>query len=543
MIGVRHGGDGIHRSADGRPVLTVSGHIVLGALAEHIGRDIRARIMQPRGSVLQKALHRLCLALPVCIAEVDGTVLLIAPCAVGETAVVKLDLVEAHQLHGLQRQIHLILPHGAVIHAGPVHAAYLQRVTGGIGDHTFGMVHRQIGVIKGGDAADHIVAGLFQRGNALPVFLRRQVGAVIGAGRKRLHHRRGVADGAAVHNVHHKGIDAAVIGNGHIAGRISDGFHIQIQRLYLVGHHIVLKFRLVAGEVIQLRRVTAAVAVTPGGMQLQQLFIIGGHGGILVQTHIGRGNIAALHLIARYTAVCLQAVIAHHRQRLSSFRQCGRDNPVLIQQVHRALDIDLRRGDHPGNVLHHILPGQVAEALILPQNTEASVLARLLHHESDGAAAHQLSHLAAVLVVQHRRFRRRGHKAVFKGERLLMMHDDADHQRDYDHRTGDHGNEPPRLLFCPFLYSRHKQNPSFPNIRLLLYEIFRQNATGFLHFAAVNSFLYYVNAHTLCGRRIMVIIHFLVVFLQKLLFFGGQCANGCAILIMNHYVNQLRLGR
>ena len=41
----------------------------------------------------------------------------------------------------------------------------------------------------------------------------------------------------------------------------------------------------------------------------------------------------------------------------------------------------------------------------------------------------------------------------------------------------------------------------------------------------------------------MVIIHFLVVFLQKLLFFGGQCANGCAILMMNHYVNQLRLGR
>ena len=162
MIGVRHGADGVHHIADGGPVLAVGRNVLFRALAEHVCRDIHPRLMEPVGGILQKPLHRLGLALVIVVVIVDGARLVIVPGAVREADIVELNLVEAHGLGGLQGQVHLILPHVAVIHAGPVHAADLQRIAVQVRHHALRVIRGQVGIVEGRDPADDIVTGILQ---------------------------------------------------------------------------------------------------------------------------------------------------------------------------------------------------------------------------------------------------------------------------------------------------------------------------------------------------------------------------------------------
>ena len=274
VVGIGHCRDHVHHVADSRPILTVRAHISLGALAEHVSTDIHAGIVQTVSGVHQEALDGLRLALIICIAVIQLPILVI-PSAVGEADIVKLDLIKAHQLHGLQRQIHLVLPHIAAVHAGPVHTHDLLGIAGrGAGNHVLGMVVCHIGVVKCGDASDDVVAGILDLLHRRLILSQRIVGAGIGRGGVFLHSGGVVADSAAILNVDNKGIDAAVVGNIQIGIQLTDELHVQIQSLHLFGHHIVGKLSLLAGEIVQTGRVAAAPVIAAVHVQLVDSGII-----------------------------------------------------------------------------------------------------------------------------------------------------------------------------------------------------------------------------------------------------------------------------
>ena len=188
MVGIGHAGDGVHRRADGRPVLAAGGDVGIGALAEHVAGQIVPRAVEPLRRVQQEPLHRLGLALAVGVAVVDGPRLLVAIRPIGEADIVELDLVEA-QSRRLQRQIHLVLPHRPVVGAGPVHGADLQRRTLQIADDLLRMVRRQMGVVEHGNASDEVVSRSLQLLNVgLEVFSGVH-GRRVGGRAVLLHHR------------------------------------------------------------------------------------------------------------------------------------------------------------------------------------------------------------------------------------------------------------------------------------------------------------------------------------------------------------------
>ena len=302
MIGVRHGADGVHHAADGRPILAVGRDVLFRALAEHIGRHIHPRLMEPVGGILQKPLHRLGLALVIGVAVVDGARLVIVPGAVREADIVELYLVEAHGPGGLQGQVHLILPHIAAVYAGPVHAADLQRPAAQVRYHTLRMICGQVGIVEGGDPADDVIPGVLQLFHRRLIVLQGVVGVLIGAGGILLHHRGGVANGPAVHHVHHKGVDAAAVGHGNVCLRIPDGLVVQIQGLHGAGHDVILELGLFIGIIVQPRCVAAAVAVAPVGVELGHIRVIG-RGGLLLGRQRRRKDFAAADVIdGRQTA-------------------------------------------------------------------------------------------------------------------------------------------------------------------------------------------------------------------------------------------------
>ena len=211
MIRIGHCADSIHHIADGRPILAVGCHIIVGTLSKDIGADIDPFFVENIRSIHQKALDRLGFCLAVSIVEIDGPRLFILLGQVGEADIIKLDLMEAHQLHRLHRQIHLVLPDGSVKGRRPVLTVQFEGISLCVGDGILRMVLHKIGVVKGGDPTDHIVACILQFLDGCTVLFHgiacrsRTGGAIV------FHHLGSVSDGSAVCNIHNKGIDTAVI--------------------------------------------------------------------------------------------------------------------------------------------------------------------------------------------------------------------------------------------------------------------------------------------------------------------------------------------
>ena len=411
MIGVRHGADGVHHAADGRPILAVGRDILFRALAEHIGRHIHPRPVEPVGGVLQKPLNGLGLALVIVVVIVDGARLVIVPGAVGEADIVELNFVEAHGLGGLQGQLHLILPHLAAVYAGPVHAADLQRPAAQVRHHTLRMICGQVGIVEGRDAADDVIPGVLQLFHRRLIALQRVVGIRIGAGGIFLHHRRGVANGPAVHDVHHKGVDAAPVGHGDVCLRIPDGLVVQVQGLHGAGHDVVLEFGLFIGIIVQSCRIAAAVAVAPVGVELGHIRVIGRGGLLLRQPDIPGGDVPAVGPVIGYAAVGRQIPVAGNGQGLAPQHQGAGGVAALIRQILGPADIHGFQRHHAAQVIGQVLPVQPGEAAVLlgHPNLVRTILAGLLHHIGDLAAPDQLPQDIALLVVQRSRLRFRGH--------------------------------------------------------------------------------------------------------------------------------------
>ena len=124
-----------------------------------------------------------------------------------------------------------------------------------------------MGVIEHRDAADDVVAGVAELLHVGLEILHSVLGRSVGGRAVLLHDRGGVGYRRAVHDVHHKGIDARPLGQPDIAVRVLNGAAIQVQGPHLVGHHIVREGRLLRGVVVQAGRVAAAPAVASGGVE------------------------------------------------------------------------------------------------------------------------------------------------------------------------------------------------------------------------------------------------------------------------------------
>ena len=212
-------------------------------------------------SVHQKPLDRLGLCLAVGVPVVDGSGLVIAVGAVREADIVKLDLVEAHQLRRLHRKVHLVLPGFPAIGRGPVGSGQLPRLALFIGDGVFRMVLDEIGVVKGGDSADHIVACIFQLLDRRLIFLHGIEGSRCSRRTILLHYLRGISNRAAIDNIHNKGIDTAVVGNFNICVHIIQTPCYQIEGSALLRHCIAINRALFPGIVVKVRRPAATVQI------------------------------------------------------------------------------------------------------------------------------------------------------------------------------------------------------------------------------------------------------------------------------------------
>ena len=132
VVRVRHAADHVDHIADGGPVLPVGGHVAAGGLAEDVGADIHAAIVQLVAGIHQKALDRLRLGLIILVAVVDVSVFLVIIRAVRETDIVELNFVEAEQRHRFFCQLYLVFPHIAAEGARPVAACDVQGVSRGV---------------------------------------------------------------------------------------------------------------------------------------------------------------------------------------------------------------------------------------------------------------------------------------------------------------------------------------------------------------------------------------------------------------------------
>ena len=299
--------------------------------------------MQPLRGVDQKPLDRLCLALTVGVFVIDGTRLLVLIRAVGEADVVKLDLVEA-QRGGLQRQLHLVLPHGAVVGAGPVHGTDLQGRAVQVGDDIFRVVGGQVGVVEHRDAADDVVAGVAELLHVGLEALHGVLGRGIGGRAVLLHDRGGVGYRRAVHDVHHKGIDAGTLRQPDIAVRVLNGAAIQVQRPHLVGHHIVREGRLLRGVVVQAGRVAAAPGVAPRGVALVERVVILRQRFLLCHADVLSVDVPLAPVTAdgpaQDLAVFVQAVKAGDGQRHALFHRAAGDRARFVRQAHAPQGVD-----------------------------------------------------------------------------------------------------------------------------------------------------------------------------------------------------------
>ena len=429
MIGIGHAGDGVHRRADGRPVLAAGGDVGVGALAEHVAGQVVPGAVKPLRRVQQEPLHRLRLALAVGVAVVDGTRLFVAIRPVGEADVVELDLVEA-QGRRLQRQIHLVPPHRAVVGAGPVHVADLQGRPVQVADDLLRVIRRQMGVVEHGDAADEVVARVLQLLDVGPEALHGVHGRRVGRGAVLLHHRRGVGHGGAVHDVHHKGVDAAALRRLQIAVGVLDGGAVEVQRPHLVGHIVAGDGALLHGVVVQPRRVAAAPAVAPGGVELIQRLVVLGQRFLLRHADVVGGDIAlapvAGHPPAQHRAVGVQPVKARDRQGHALFHGAVGDGPRLVQQAHAP------QGVHRVH-LHRVLIAQ-GQMLLFQQHIRLAVD----HADVCAVAVHIRQHIVHLRApgqgTQHRplpviyrdgrlRGRRVAHRRFRRGGRQLLAVD------------------------------------------------------------------------------------------------------------------------
>ena len=385
VIRIGHSGNGVHHRADGGPVLAAGRHIGVGALAEHIAGHIVPRLVQPLRGIHQKPLHRLGLALSIGVLVVDGPRLLVLVRAVREADVVELDLVEP-QRRGLQRQLRLVLPHRAVVGAGPVHTADLQRRAAEIGDHILRVVGSQVGVIEHRDASDSIEPGVPQLLHVGPEILHGVLGRRIGRRAVLLHHRRGIGHRRAVHNVHHEGVDARALGQPDIAVRILDGAAVEIQRPHLVGHHVVRERGLLRGVIVQPRRVAAAPGVAPGGMELIQRLVILGQRFLLRHTHVLSVDEAlapfAGHLPPQHFTAA-DAVKPDDSQGHALFHGAAGHSPRLVRQAHAPQGVHRLRQ-------HRVLRRHRKVSPLHIQVADLSVQQAVLHAHQLRAAVHVL---------------------------------------------------------------------------------------------------------------------------------------------------------
>ena len=286
-------------------------------------------------------------------------------------------------------------------------------------------------VVEHGDAPDQIVARVLQLLHIGAEALHGIHGRRVGGGAVLLHHRRGVGHGGAVHDVHHKGIDAAALRHPEVVVRVLDSRAVEVQRPHLVGHIVACDGALFHREIVQPRRVAAAPAIAPCGVELVQRLVVLGLCLRLRHADVGVGDVAlapvAGDLPAQHVAVRVQPVEADDRQRHALFHGTAGDGARLIQQAHAPQgvhDIHLHRlGGVVGQtrrVQQHIavLPVDDAHAPILPG------LLQICGYIGHLTAPHQYAqHLAAVGVIHRRGGGIRSHIAdggLGSGRRQLL---------------------------------------------------------------------------------------------------------------------------
>ena len=445
MVGVGHAGDGVHHGADGRPVLAAGGDIGIGALAEHVAGDIIPGLVQPLGGIEQEPLHGLRLALAVGVPVVDGAGLFVLVRAVGEADIVELDLVEP-QRGGLQRQLRLVLPDGAVIGAGPVHGADLQRRAVQVGDDVLRVVGGQMRVIEHGDAADDVVARVAELLHVGPEALHGVLRRGVGRGAVLLHHRRGIGHRRAVHNVHHKGVDAAALRQTEVAVGVLDGAAVEIQRPHLLRHVIAGDGGLFRGVVVQPRRVAAAPRVAPGGVALIQRLVVLSAGFLLRHADVGGVDIALAPVTgdfpAEHLALLVQSVKAGDGQRHALFHGAAGDGARLVHKAHAPQGVDRFHLHHGGIVVGQVGAVDAGVALAVDHPDALGVALGILQNILYLAAAGQGTQQLSVFVIYRSGALRGGHIARRRlrhgGMELLPDHIAQRAQRRQAQHDDDH---------------------------------------------------------------------------------------------------------
>ena len=213
--------------------------------------------------------------------------------------------------------------------------------------------------------------------------------------------------------------------------RVLDGRAVEVLRPHLVGHIVACDGALFHREVVQPRRVAAAPAIAPCGVELVQRLVVLGLCLRLRHADVGVGDVAlapvAGDLPAQHVAVRVQPVEADDRQRHALFHGAAGDGARLIQQAHAPQgvhDIHLHR---LGGVVGQTRRVQQHIAVLTADDAHAPILPGLLQicgYIGHLTAPHQhAQHLAAVDVIHRRGGAVRGHIAdggLGTGRRQLL---------------------------------------------------------------------------------------------------------------------------
>ena len=291
--------------------------------------------MENVGGIHQKPLDRLGLGFPIGIAVIDGSRPLVTPGTVGEADIVELDLVKAHQFHRLHRQIHLVLPGFPAVGRGPVGPGEPQGLPIQIRDGVFRVILHEAGVVKGGDAPDDVVAGILQLLDGGVVFFHGVEGCRGPGGAVGMHHIGGVANGTAVHDVHNKGVDAAVIGDLKIGIHLPQTPAGEVQGAAFGRHFVSFQDALFPGIVVQVGSATAAVLVFPGRVDgVASIMIVVGSSGFFAVGQIPWVDITFLVTdgdpVHVHRAILAQIVIARNLGGYALVRKGGQQPAVRI---------------------------------------------------------------------------------------------------------------------------------------------------------------------------------------------------------------------
>ena len=296
-------------------------------------------------------------------------------------------------------------------------------------------------VIEHGDAADDVVARVAELLHVGPEALHGVLRRGVGRGAVLLHHWGGVGHRRAVHDVHHKGVDAAALRQTEVAVGVLDSAAVEIQRPYLLRHVVAGDGSLFRGVVVQSRRVAAAPRVTPGGV-LRQRFRLrhADVGGVDIALAPVTGDFPAENL-----ALLVQSVKAGDGQRHALFHGAAGDSPRLVHKAHAPQGVDCFHLHHGGIVVGQVGAVDAGVALAVDHPDALGVALGILQNILHLAAAGQGTQQLPLFVIYRSGALRGGHIArrrlrhggmellpdhiAQRAQRRQAQHDD-DHRRD-----------------------------------------------------------------------------------------------------------------